>query len=94
MDSKRISNGIAAPSLASISTVFAMLWGGRYRAFFIAIAVTLPFLFFFWFLRLRSASWGDYPIKPFLEYFFYFVMAPILLVRIVATLLNRKERQA
>jgi hypothetical protein len=50
--------------LASISTVFAMLCGGRYRAFFIAIAVTLPFLFFFWFLRLRSASWGDYPSSP------------------------------
>src|SRR2546427_10781920 len=41
--------------LATISTAFTILCGGRYRTFFIAIAVTPPFLFFFWFLRLRSA---------------------------------------
>ena len=75
--------------LATISTAFALLCGGRYRVFFITIAVAPPFLLFF--LLLRSARW-DYPIKPFVEYFLYFVMAPIFLVWMVATLLNRKER--
>jgi hypothetical protein len=79
--------------LATLSTAFAMLCGGRYRPFFITIAVTPPFLFFIWFLRLRSASW-DYPIKPFVEYFLYFVAVPILLVWIVTTLLNRNKRSA
>jgi hypothetical protein len=81
--------------LATVSTAFAMLCGGRYRSFFITIAVTPPFLFlfFFWFLRLHSASLG-FPIKPFVEYFLYFVMAPILLVWLVDALVNRKERHA
>jgi hypothetical protein len=77
--------------LAIISTAFALLCGGRFRTFFVAIAVTPPFLFFFgWSLRLRS-DMLDYLIKPMGEYFLYFVAAPILLVWIVATLFLRKE---
>jgi hypothetical protein len=80
--------------LATISTAFAMLCGGRFRTFFIAIAVTPPFLFALgWLLRLRSA-FPDFPSKAVGEYFLYFVAAPILVVWIVATLLNRKERHA
>jgi len=79
--------------LATVSTAFAILFGGRYRSFFVAIAVVPPFLYFFCSLRLNYAGW-NYPIKPFLEYFLYFVMAPILLVWMAATLINRKERHA
>jgi hypothetical protein len=80
--------------LATISTAFAMLCGGRFRTFFIAIAVTPPFLFHLpYFLRVQIAM-PDYPIKGFVEYFLYFVAAPILLVWIVATLFNRKEQSA
>ncbi len=80
--------------LALISTAFALLCGGRFRTFFIAIAVTPPFLFIFgWFLRRRSAML-DFPSKAVSEYFLYFVAAPILVVWIVATLLNHKERHA
>ena len=80
--------------LALIATAFVLLCGGRFRTFYIAIAVMLPFLFLLqWFLRVRS--WiPDFPSKPVAEYFLYFVAAPILLVWVVATLLNRKERHA
>ena len=80
--------------LATISTAFALLCGGRFRTFFIAIAVTPPFLIALpWFLRMQFAM-PDLPIKGFVEYFLYFVAAPILLVWIVATLFNRKEQSA
>jgi hypothetical protein len=79
--------------LALISTVFALLCGGRFRTFFIAIAVTLPFLFVLgWFVRMRSVLY--LPGQAVGEYFLYFVAAPILLVWLVATLLNRRERHA
>ena len=80
--------------LATISTAFALLCGGRFRTFFIAIAVTPPFLFVsWWFLHQRSAMFY-FPIWPFVEFFLYFVAAPILLVWLVATLFNRKEQNA
>jgi hypothetical protein len=80
--------------LATISTAFALLCGGRFRTFFIAVAVTPPFLFVLpWFLR-SAIRHPDYPIKGFVEYFLYFVAAPIILVWIVATLFNRKEQSA
>jgi hypothetical protein len=79
--------------LATVSTAFAILCGGRYRSFFVTIAVVPPFLYFFCSLRLSYSGW-NYPIKPFLEYFLYFVLAPILLVWMAATLINRKERYA
>ena len=80
---------------ALISAAFALMCGGPFRTFYIAIAVTPPFLIVFgWFLRLRFAI-PDYPYsKAVAEYFLYFVAAPILLVWIVATLLDRKERHA
>jgi len=80
--------------LALIATAFALLCGGRFRTFYVAVAVMLPFLFLLqWFLQVRS--WiPDSPTKPVAEYFLYFVAAPILLVWIVATLLNRMERHA
>ena len=80
---------------ALISAAFALICGGPFCTFYIAIAVTPPFLILFgWFLRLRFAI-PDYPYsKAVAEYFLYFVAAPILLVWIVATLLNRKERHA
>jgi len=80
--------------LALIATALALLCGGRFRTFYIVIAVTLPFLFLLqWFLRVRS--WiPDFPTKPVAEYFLYFVAAPILLVWVVATLLNRNEQHA
>lgn len=81
--------------LVTISTAFTLLSGGRFRTFFTAIAVTPPFLVFILgeFLHLRFATLY-FPIRPFVEYFFYFVAAPILLVWIVATLFNRKEQSA
>jgi hypothetical protein len=81
--------------LALISAAFVLLCGGPFRTFYITIAVTPPFLVFFgWILRLRFAI-PDYPYSRVVaEYFLYFVLAPILLVWIVATLLNRKERHA
>ena len=79
--------------LALISTAFALFCGGRFRTFFVAIAVALPFLYVLgWFLRMRSVLY--LPGKAVGEYFLYFVAAPILLVWIVATLLNRRERHA
>jgi hypothetical protein len=78
--------------LATISTAFALLCGGRFRTFFIAIAVAPPFLFVLPYF-LRSVIYHpDYPIKGFVEYFLYFVAAPIILVWIVATLVNHKEQ--
>jgi hypothetical protein len=80
--------------LATISTAFALLCGGRFRTFFTAIAVTPPFLFALpWFLR-SVIRHPEYPIKGFVEYFLYFVVAPILLVWIFATLSNRKKQSA
>ena len=77
--------------LALISTAFALLFGGPFRTFYITIAVMPPFLFIFgWLLRRRF----DMLDKVVAEYFLYFVAAPIFLVWIVATLLNRKERHA
>ena len=80
--------------LALIATSFALLCGGRFRTFYIAVAVTLPFLFLLqWFVRVRS--WiPDFPSKPVAEYFLYFVVAPILVVWLVAMLLNRREQHA
>jgi hypothetical protein len=79
--------------LALIATAFTLLYGGRFRTFFIAVAVMTPFLVFCWFLRLPSVM-PDFPSRGVAEYFFYFVAAPILLVWIVATLLSRNERPA
>ena len=79
--------------LALIATAFALLCGGRLRTFFVAIAVVLPFLYVLgWFLRMRSVLY--WPGQAVGEYFLYFVAAPILLVWVVATLLNRRERHA
>lgn len=76
--------------LAFIATAFTLLYGGRYRTFFIAISVTPPFLFVLvWFLRLRSAM-PDFPSTGVTQYLLYFVAAPILLVWIVARLSSRK----
>jgi hypothetical protein len=80
--------------LALISTAFALLCGGRFRTFFIAIAVTPPFLFIFGWLLRRRSTMLDFPSKAVSEYFLYFVAAPILVVWIVAMLVNRKERHA
>jgi hypothetical protein len=79
--------------LALISTAFTLLCGGRFRTFFIAIAVTPPFLFAVgWVLRMRSVLY--LPGKAVGEYFLYFVAAPILLVWVVSTVLSRTERHA
>jgi hypothetical protein len=80
--------------LALISTAFALLCGGRFRTFYIVVAVTLPFLFILqWFVRVRS--WiPDFPSKPVAEYFLYFVVAPILVVWLVVILLNHRELHA
>ena len=80
--------------LALIATSFTLLFGGRFRTFYIVIAVTPPFLFSFeWFLRMRSVM-PDFPNKPVTEFFLYFVASPILVVWLVATLLNRRQRHA
>jgi hypothetical protein len=79
---------------ATISTAFAILWGGRYRAFFITTAVMPPFLFILgWYYHTRSAMLY-FPFQAFIEYFLYFVVAPIVLVWILPTLLNRTKRSA
>jgi hypothetical protein len=79
--------------LATISTAFVLLCGGRFRTFFIAIAVTPPFLLVLpWFFQ-SAIRHPDYPIKGFVEYSLYFVAAPIILVWIVAVLFNRKEQK-
>ncbi len=80
--------------LATISTAFALLWGGRFSTFFIAIAVTPPFLFALPGFVRGEIRHPDYPIRGFVEYFVYFVAAPIILTWIVAALLNRKEQSA
>ena len=80
--------------LGLIATSFALFCDGRFRTFFVAIAVTLPVLFHLeWFFRMRFVMPG-FPGKAVGEYFLYFVATPILLVWIVATLLNRSERHA
>jgi hypothetical protein len=80
--------------LVTISTAFALLCGGQFRTFLITIAVTPPFLFVLpWFLR-SAIRHPDYPIRGFVEYCVYFVAAPIILVWIVATLLDRKRQSA
>ncbi len=78
--------------LVSVSTVFALLCGGRFRTFYIAAAVTPPFLLVLpgW---LQSAiRHPEYPITGFVEYFIFCVAVPILLVSIVAKLFNGKEQ--
>ena len=80
--------------LATVATAFALLCGGRFRTFFVAIAVTPPFLFVLPLFLLSAIRHPDYPIKGFVEYFLYFVVAPIILVWIVATLFNHKEQSA
>jgi hypothetical protein len=80
--------------LALAATVFTLLYGGRFRTFFIVIAVVPPFLFMLsWYLRMRSAM-VYLPTNAFLQFFLYFVAAPILVVWGVTTLLGRTERQA
>ena len=80
--------------LATIATAFALLCGGRFRTFFIAIAVAPPFLFVLPYFLRSAISHPDYPIRGFIEYFLYFVLAPVILVWIFATLLNRKDQRA
>jgi hypothetical protein len=80
--------------LALIATSFTLLCGGRFRTFYIVIAVTPPFLFSFeWLLRMRWVM-PDFPSRPVAEYFLYFVASPILVVWLVSTLLNRRQRHA
>src|SRR5258706_16420156 len=79
--------------LALLATSFTLLCGGRFRTFYIVFAVTLPFIFHLkWLLRTRSVTL-DFPGKVVGEYFLYFVATPILVVWMVATLLDRNERQ-
>lgn len=79
--------------LATISIAFVLLCGGRFRNFFIAIAVMPPFLFVLPSFLRSAILHPDFPIRGFVEYFLYFVASPILLVWIVATLLKRKEKR-
>ena len=80
--------------LALIATALTLLGGGRFRTFFIVIAVVPPFLFILgWCLRMRSAMYY-LPIEAVGEYFLYFVAAPILLVWIVAKLSSREKPSA
>ena len=76
--------------LALISTAFTLLCGGPFRTFFIAIAVTPPFLFL---LRFFLPS-PYFPSRGLGEYFLYFVAAPILCVWLVSVALNRRQRHA
>ena len=77
--------------LAAISAALALLCGGRFRTFFIAIMVTPPFLLVLpWFLR-SAIRHPEYPIKGLVEYFLYFVATPIVLVWSFARLFDRKE---
>jgi hypothetical protein len=80
--------------LALISTAFALICGGQFRSFFITIAVTPPFLFFFGRFLRRSFAMEDFPGRAASEYFLYFVAAPILLVWIFTPLMNRSKRSA
>src|SRR5688572_7349054 len=80
--------------MAFIATTFALLYGGRFRTVYVAIAVVPQFLVILqWFIQVRSQM-PDLPIKPVAEFFLYFVAAPILVVWLVATLLNRRRRHA
>jgi hypothetical protein len=80
--------------LVAIATVFALLCGGRFRTFFIASAVTPPFLLVLPLWLESAMRHPEFPIRGFVEYFFYFVAAPVVLVRITAKLLDRKEQRA
>jgi hypothetical protein len=80
--------------VAFIATTFALLCGGRFRTVYVAIAVVPQFIVVLqWFIQMRSWM-PDQPIKPVAEFFLYFVAAPILVVWLVATLLNRRQRHA
>ena len=80
--------------MAFLATVFALLCGGRFRTFYVAIAVIPPFLVALqWFLQMRSWM-PDFPSRPIAEYFVYFVAVPILVVWAVSRVLNRPERHA
>jgi hypothetical protein len=80
--------------LTIVATAFALLCGGRFCTFYVSIAVAPPFLIALpWFLR-SAIRYPDYPIKGFVEYFIYFVAAPIILTHFAATLFNRKEPSA
>ena len=75
----------------TVSTAFALLCGGRFRTFFITVAVTPPLLFAMpRFLRSQT-SHPDYPIRGFVEYFAYFVAGPIIFTWLAAKLLNRRD---
>ncbi len=80
--------------LAAISTAFALLCGGPFRTFFVTIAVAPPFLFALPGFVRSEIRHPDYPIRGFVEYFVFFVAAPIILTWIAATVLNRKEQSA
>jgi hypothetical protein len=77
--------------LATLSTAFTMMCSGRYRTFFITMAVMPSFLFILGYTRSAMLY---FPFKAYIEYFLYFVAVPILLVWIVPTLLNRKKKEA
>jgi len=82
-----------------ISTAFALFCAGRFRTFFAAIAVTPPFFFSIgWLLHLHSTVPVYFPLSSVGgeagKSFFWFIAAPILLVRMVARLINRTERNA
>jgi hypothetical protein len=72
---------------------FALLGGGRFRTFFIATAVTPPFLLVLPGWIQSAVRHPEYPIAGFVEYFLYCVAAPILLVWVVAKLINGKEQK-
>jgi hypothetical protein len=77
-----------------IATLFALLWGGQFRIVYVAIAVVPSYLFVLqWYLQMRS--WiPNLSIKPFAEFFLYFVASPILIVWLISTLLDRRQRHA
>ncbi|MEW5978649.1 MAG: hypothetical protein AB1898_22860 [Acidobacteriota bacterium] len=79
--------------LALIATLFSLLCGGRFRIFYVTVAVVTPFLCHLeWMLRTRFLMLG-FPIRAVAEYFLYFVAAPILLVWKLGALLDRKGKR-
>lgn len=78
--------------LVTISTIFAVLCGGRFRTFFITVAVVPPALYVLPDFLLSAIRHPEYPVKGFVEYLVYFVAAPIILVWIVATPLHRNKQ--
>jgi len=76
-----------------IATIFALLCGGQFRTLYVSIAVVPSFVVVLqWFIQMRS--WiPNLPLKPFAEYFLYFVAPPILIVWLVAMLLNRRQQK-